>query len=88
MPICKGARVKIKRAEHHIAELETCINGLRKRLVVSAHIDAKSGCEFIQCGFAGIKESEIIEDISAIIGDAIHNLRCALDHVWIDTITL
>jgi hypothetical protein len=45
MPICKGARLKIKRAYKHIAELEACIDSLRKRLVATAHIDANSGRE-------------------------------------------
>jgi hypothetical protein len=86
MPICKGARLKIKRANKHIAELETCIDSLKERLVVTAHVDTNSGCEYIKCGFAGTEESEVLEDLSAIIGDAVHNLKCALDHVWFETV--
>jgi hypothetical protein len=87
MPICKGARLKIKRANKHIADLETCIESLKERLVATAHVDANSGCEYIKCGFAGVEESEVLEDLSGIIGDAVHNLKCALDHVWVETLT-
>lgn len=87
MPICKGARLKIKRANRHIADLETCIGSLKERLVATAHVDTNSGYEYIKCGFAGVEESEVLEDLSAIIGDAIHNLKCALDHVWVETLT-
>jgi hypothetical protein len=86
MPICKGARLKIKRANKHIADLETCIDSLKERLVATAHVDTNSGCEYIKCGFAGIEESEVLEDLSAIIGDVVHNLKCALDHVWFETV--
>jgi hypothetical protein len=86
MPICIGARRKIKRAYHHIAELETCIDSLKKRLLATAHVDANTGCEYIKCGFADAEESEILEGLSAIIGDAVHNMKCALDHVWFETV--
>jgi len=75
MPICKGARLKIKRANKHIAELKGRIDGLRERLVTTAHVDANSGLEYIECSFAGIEKSEVLEELSTIIGDAIHNLK-------------
>jgi hypothetical protein len=86
MPICKGARLKIKRANKHIADLETCIDRLKERLVATAHVDTNSECEYIKCDFAGTEEIEVLEDLSAIIGDAVHNLKCALDHVWFETV--
>lgn len=87
MPICKGARLKIKRANKHIADLDMCIESLKERLVATAHVDTNSGCEYIKCGFTGVDESEVLEEFSAIIGDAVHNLKCALDHVWVETLT-
>ena len=86
MPICKGARLKIKRANMHIAELESCISGLKERLAVSAHINTSSGCEYIECAFAELDDREAREELAGIIGDAIHNLKCALDHVWLETV--
>jgi len=86
MPICKGARVKIKRANQHIRDLETCIDGLKKRLVTNAHTDPNTGYEYIKCDFAsGFDIDEVLDNISGIIGDAVHNLKSALDHVWFET---
>jgi len=87
MPICKGARLKIKRANKHIAELEGRIDGLRERLVTTAHVDTNSGLEYIECSFAGIEKREVLEELSTIIGDAVHNLKSALDHVWFETVS-
>jgi hypothetical protein len=39
MTICIGARRKIARANKHIADLESCIDSLKKRLVVSVHVN-------------------------------------------------
>ena len=86
MPICKGARLKIERADHHIANLEGSIDGLKERLTTSVDVDPDTGCEYIKCDFASIKDQDAIEDLPAIIGDAVHNLKCALDHVWFETI--
>ena len=87
MPICKGARLKIKRANKHIADLETCIDGLRKRLVVSTHVDPNTGYESIKCDFAsGGDVVALKDDLSVILGDAVHNLKCALDYVWQETV--
>ena len=38
MPICEGARLKIKRADKHIAELESCIDRLGYFRFEAAHI--------------------------------------------------
>jgi hypothetical protein len=86
MPLCKGARLKIERANHHITDIELRIDSLKKRLIVTAQIDANTGCEFIHCDFADIKDRNAAEDLAIVLGDAIHNLKCALDHVWFETI--
>ena len=52
-----------------------------------AHIDTNSGCEFIKCDFASTEDRHILDDLSTIIGDAVHNLKCALDYIWLETIT-
>ena len=87
MPFYKGARLKIKRADKHISDIEITLDGLKKRLVVTAHIEPDTGCEFIKCDFADIQDKDIFDDIPAMIGDAVHNLKCALDHAWIETMT-
>jgi len=87
MPICKGARLKIKRANKHIADIETSIGVLEKGLVVTIGVEPNTGCEFIKCDFAEIDHRETFDDLPTGIGDAIHNLKCALDHVWVETLT-
>ena len=87
MTICKGAQLKIERANKHISELGSSIDGLKKRLICVAHIDTNSGFEFIKCDFASIEDRHILDDLSTIIGDAVHNLKCAFDYIWLETIT-
>ena len=86
MPICKGARLKIERANHHITDIELRIDGLEKRLIVTAQVDANTGYEFIKCDFTDIKDRNAAEALAIVLGDAIHNLKCALDHVWFETV--
>ncbi len=85
MPICKGARLKIKRANEHISQAELSIDRLKERLAVTANINPGSGNEFIKYDFANIDDREAFENLPTIIGDAVHNLKCSLDHVWLET---
>ena len=87
MAVYKGARLKIKRANKHIADFESCIDRLKERLVVTAHIEAETRCEYIKCDFTGVEDRETLDDLPGIIGDAIHNLKCALDHAWLETVS-
>src|SRR5438067_2313470 len=70
------AKLKIKRAEKHIADLSSLVNHVAKtypyRHSVQRHADGSYTLDF-----------EVTEplpaDIRLIIGDALHNLRSALD---------
>lgn len=84
--IFKGARLNVKRADKHITDIELSINSLKKGLVCDAHVNPNTGNEFIKCDFASIQDREAFEYLPAIIGDAVHNLKCALDHAWLETI--
>ncbi|HEY6764035.1 MAG TPA: hypothetical protein VI386_04635 [Candidatus Sulfotelmatobacter sp.] len=86
MPIYKGARLKVKRANEHISELTHIVERLKKALLVTADIEPGTGCEFIKCDLAEI-EYRAFDDLPAVLGDAIHNLKCALDHAWYETVT-
>src|ERR1700761_2257317 len=86
MPYCKGAHLKIERADHHIADLESRVDSLKARLTVEAHVDASNGLEYIKCDFASIEDKAAFDRLPVIVGDAIHNLRCALDYVWLETV--
>lgn len=86
MPLYKGARLKVKRANKHIVDMEVVIDLLKERLLVAAHVNAEGGYEYIKCDFATPADREALDEISVILGDAIHNLKCALDHAWLETV--
>jgi hypothetical protein len=56
-------------------------------LVCQSHVDPNTGNEFIKCDFVDILDRESFEYLPAIIGDAVHNLKCALDHAWLETMS-
>ena len=85
MLIYKGARLKIERANKHITDIELRIDLLKKGLIVSAQVEANTGCEFIHCDFANIKDRDAVDELAVMLGDAIHNLKCSLDHAWLET---
>lgn len=86
MPICTGARLKIERADHHITDLESRVNFLKERLAVSAHVNPDSGLEYIKCDFTSAEDRDAFNRLPVFIGDAVHNLKCALDYVWFETV--
>jgi hypothetical protein len=55
MPICESARLKIKRPDHHVADLESSFDFLKSRLTVAAHVDVNSRLEYIKCDFASVE---------------------------------
>ncbi|MCH7916033.1 MAG: hypothetical protein IH856_23845 [Deltaproteobacteria bacterium] len=77
----ESARLKIKRADHHISDLEAefaeFVATKPHRFVV--HNDPHTEQIQIRVRFA----KHLPETLSLIIGDAAHNLRSALDHlIW------
>jgi hypothetical protein len=76
-----GARLKIKRAEHHIDELERQFELFVERKPYSLTIGnhPKTDQPSVRVKF---KEA-VPSWLSLIVGDAVHNLRTSLDHmVW------
>lgn len=49
-------------------------------------MDPNSGGEYIKCDFGSVEDRESFKSLSTIVGDAVHNLKCALDHVWFETV--
>jgi hypothetical protein len=78
------ARAKIERANHHINRLNTRIELLEQGDVATVEINPEFGNEVIKHDIA---DRGSIERIALIAGDAFHNLKCALDYAWIETIT-
>jgi hypothetical protein len=78
------ARRKIKRANEHISHLDARVRSLEQAYTSVVEVDPYTGNEFIKYELEG--SAAIIEDIAVIFGDAVHNLRCALDYAWVKTL--
>jgi len=76
-----GPRLKVKRAYKHIDELETWLRDLVQSNIDStrAHKDANPGSESDTLVIS--RPSGYSVEVGLIVGDAIHNLRAALDLV-------
>jgi hypothetical protein len=80
----RDARLKIERANKHISDINSIILSLPDRCVGSVEINAETGGQSIKHECQGI--DAILTDLSLIAGDAIHNLRAAMDYAWFETI--
>jgi hypothetical protein len=74
-----SARLKIKRADRHLQELMLTVMTFLKTdfAVILAEEDSETGTYTIKIDLT----SPYPPEIPTIIGDAIHNLRTALDHI-------
>jgi hypothetical protein len=74
----RGASLKINRAQEHIREIESLIKSWRDLDPYKVSIDneQETGEKILRI----IITKTMPKDISLVIGDAIHNLRTALDH--------
>ena len=72
-----GVRVKLRRAEHHIGELRSLLDPVAEtaRQSVEREVD---GLKVI---YRITHVPTIDPDVSAIVGDVVHNLHSALDHL-------
>ncbi len=73
-----GARLKVERAKHHINELIAVLNALgtmnRDHFTIVKHPNGRES-------FTAATWPPEAQIISLALGDAIHNLRSALDHI-------
>jgi hypothetical protein len=81
MAIFKTARLKIKRADEHIADVDRQITDLRSPELqrITHEINPQTGDQFLHYDF---KNPLPLDDLALVIGDAIHNLKTAADHGW------
>ena len=83
----RGSRLKVERAYKHIADvssiLEAFIGSDFYDLTVDK--DPETGENFLRCAIKSRLEEE---KIALIIGDALHNLRSALDLLYFETVEL
>lgn len=73
-----GAHLKVERAKKHIADLQDIFGTFVKQHPHALHIDndASSGLITVEVRFS----EPLPASLALIIGDAVHNLRTALDH--------
>lgn len=74
-----GASLKVVRAYRHINELKSIMDQIRSGKANELSL-TKQGNGPFELKFADL--GEIGEHIPLVIGDAIHNLRAPLDHIW------
>ena len=74
------ARLKIDRANEHIGDVEAEVFALERHYVSSIEIDRGTRAQSIKHECPGLLDR--LSDIALITGDAVHNLRTALDYAW------
>jgi hypothetical protein len=74
-----NAHLKVERANKHIADIEERLRTSADAEGPSLHIDGKTGEQFL---YYRLTDRELRSDIALMVGDAVHNLHCALDIAW------
>lgn len=74
-----SAKLKIERANHHISDVEAQWGAFLEKKVHGIRKDSNSDMTAHTFSVQYIKDFP--SEIALAIGDAIHNLRCALDHL-------
>jgi hypothetical protein len=77
------SRLKIDRAKKHIKDIELRIAKLHETDTSRIDIDPHTGNEFLIHDFS---DATAFDDIALMLGDTVHNLNCALDYTWLQTI--
>jgi hypothetical protein len=88
VPDFDSVRLKIKRANKHIAEFENCVITLPNAYAATLAHNIKIRDKTIQSAvrYHLPNAAAIQAELALVIGDAIHNLRSALDFAWIATL--
>lgn len=81
----EGSRLKVKRAQEHIADLNKFVESFRDTDFYEITRYPKNDAGYSRVFFR-IKNS-VPKDIAPIIGDAVHNLRSALDLLAYEAVT-
>ncbi|HUO15995.1 MAG TPA: hypothetical protein VMX38_13510 [Verrucomicrobiae bacterium] len=77
----KSARLKIKRADEHIADVNRIVSAYNsgESQCVLREINSQTGNQILKYDF---KNPIPLDDLALIIGDTVHNLKTAADHGW------
>ena|SRR6202521_5950669 len=81
----ESSHLKIDRAKQHINEIQTFISLLPDAYTATVEINPDGGNEVLKHDLRN--RDKLISDIALMLGDAIHNLHCALDHAWMSVLT-
>ena len=74
----ESSRLKIERANQHITEIRSVVSLLPSAYVATVETDPTGGNEVVKHDLRN--RDKLISDIALMLGDAVHNLHCALDH--------
>ena len=77
------ARAKIGRANKHLDDLRRMIDALASAYVATVELNSETGHQAIKYALPdGQPLSKWLLESALVIGDAVHNLKSALDHAW------
>jgi hypothetical protein len=82
--VLSDSRLKIKRANKHIEDIKARLRLLHDSQTSVVDVDTKTGCETLKYDFPDAETA--FSDIALMLGDAVHNLNCALDYAWLETV--
>jgi hypothetical protein len=79
-----SSRLKVDRANKHIEDIDRSVRNLSDpdAHVVTTDVDPHTGQKFIHYDIP----QDIPTNLALMIGDAVHNLRTALDYAWLQTL--
>jgi hypothetical protein len=82
-----GSRLKVKRAYKHISDIDSLLQSFINSdfYDLSVQKDAHTGENLL---YAAVKVSLPAEECALILGDALHNLRSALDFLYYESVLL
>jgi hypothetical protein len=81
----RDARLKIDRANKHIADVQATVGSLKDRYTSIVETHQPTGGQSLKYECPDLEN--ILIELSLITGDAVHNLRASLDYAWIAIIT-
>jgi|HubBroStandDraft_6_1064221.scaffolds.fasta_scaffold423173_2 hypothetical protein len=79
-----AARLKVERAKRHIADLSSIVSALPDAYVSTVESDPETGAQFVK--FTPPNVEKIAVNMALIIGDAVHNLRTAVEYSYLGAI--
>ena len=82
----KGSRLKVDWAKRHISELEITLQAFFDAKPYRFVVEVDTDPEYFGLVIRG--QQELPDSVSLLIGDAIHNLRVALDRLAVELVTM